>query len=872
MNWKITYYRSVFKPVLLFFLIIAPFFLSAQITDNFTDGNFNASPVWTGHDTDFIVNTNHQLQLNSSGTAESYMRIANSQSLSGSEWNFWINLDFSPSSSNYARIYLASNQPNLSASLNGYYLQFGETLSNDQVELFRQSGTSSISVCRGTTLIANAFSIRVKVTRDNAGLWKLYVDASGGTNYILEASGTDNTHTASSYFGVYCKYTATNSSNFFFDEFYMYAPPDVVPASLDSVNIVSQNELDVYFSEALSSGSAQTIANYSVNNAIGYASAAMQDSANPKLVHLTFGNSFASGQYYTLTVTGVQDLTGNNTINATNLFLFFTPQANDVQINEILADLSPAPSSLPAYEYIELYNRTSFPATLKGWTLSDASSTVTIPDILIQPDSFCLLTSAPATNLFSGISVAGLSSFPSLNDTGDDLILRDAAGAIISVVFFRADWYNDPLKNSGGWSLEQIDPASPCSGRSNWKASADNSGGTPGRKNSVYASLSDIIAPLVSHVAIASSNSIQLYFDEFMDSTTLVTLTSYSVDNEIGNPISANPVEPDYTSVLLTFNSPITAGTIYTISVSGLKDCAGNTISSNNTSQFAIPEPVVQNDIVINEIMFDPKDQGVEWIEIYNRSDKIIDLSEVFLCSQGNNGGFIDISQVAPSGYLILPHNHIVLSTDAGVIKSQYHTTNTTGFIELPSIPSLNNDSDRVLLIDVSQSVIDKLHFNSSWHLPLLNDTKGFSLERVNYENTTQDKNNWHTASESVGGATPAYKNSQYTDGEGGMEVTLSPKVFSPDNDGYNDVLSISYSFDAPGMVGNIHVYDSRGRLEKTLVHNELLATSGTFFWDGITDEKLKARIGIYIIYFEAFDMQGNVKKYKKACVVGGKM
>ena len=78
-------------------------------------------------------------------------------------------------------------------------------------------------------------------------------------------------------------------------------------------------------------------------------------------------------------------------------------------------------------------------------------------------------------------------------------------------------------------------------------------------------------------------------------------------------------------------------------------------------------------------------------------------------------------------------------------------------------------------------------------------------------------------------------------------------------------------------MIGNVQIYDSRGRLEKTLLRNELLATSGTFFWDGITDDpegtgKMKARIGIYIIYFEAFDTKGNVKKYKKSCVVGGKL
>ena len=195
-------------------------------------------------------------------------------------------------------------------------------------------------------------------------------------------------------------------------------------------------------------------------------------------------------------------------------------------------------------------------------------STATLPAITILPDSFYVLTSTSAASAFgTSISVAGVSSFPSLNDTGDDMILRDASGNIISVVFYRSDWYNDPIKQNGGWSLEQIDPNSSCSGKSNWKAAADNSGGTPGIKNSVNASAPDVTPPKVSHTTVLSSNSIRLYFDEYMDSTTLMNISAYTIDNGMGVPILVNPVEPDYTSVLLTLSSPIAAGTIYTVTV-----------------------------------------------------------------------------------------------------------------------------------------------------------------------------------------------------------------------------------------------------------------------------------------------------------------
>jgi hypothetical protein len=42
----------------------------------------------------------------------------------------------------------------------------------------------------------------------------------------------------------------------------------------------------------------------------------------------------------------------------------------------------------------------------------------------------------------------------------------------------------------------------------------------------------------------------------------------------------------------------------------------------------------------------------------------------------------------------------------------------------------------------------------------------------------------------------------------------------------------------------------------------------GTYSWDGIMDDRSKARAGVYVVYFEAFNPNGDVKRYKKACVL----
>ena len=179
----------------LLFIILISAKANAQVIDNFTDGNITANPAWAGDSAQFMVNAAFQLQTNNTIAGASYLSTPSyTSSLNNTEWSFYIKQAFAPSSSNYGRVYLVSSVANLEGALNGYYLQFGEALSNDAVELFRQTGTTSTSVCRGVNgQIAALFAIGVRVTRDAAGIWKLYVDLTGGTSYGLEATVADNT-------------------------------------------------------------------------------------------------------------------------------------------------------------------------------------------------------------------------------------------------------------------------------------------------------------------------------------------------------------------------------------------------------------------------------------------------------------------------------------------------------------------------------------------------------------------------------------------------------------------------------------------------------------------------------------------------------
>ena len=861
--------------MLVVVICLLPIIVFSQLNDDFSDGNFSDDPIWTGSINKFQINSSNQLQLFSDEAGISYLSTENLL-IDETEWHFWVKLSFSPSGNNMARIYFVSDNSDLTSELNGYFLQLGEAGTDDAIELFRQNGNEIFSVCRSNNaLISNSFSIGVKVIRNNTGKWDVYVDYSGGTNYLFECSGLDNTFTTTNFFGVYCKYTISNSKKFYFDDFYIGSEIfDTISPEIILVEVVSSNAIDVKFSESIEKQTSENQDNYFINNEIGNPKSVLLNEFDLSLVHLEFENEFQNRIENILTVTNIEDLSGNKIEETDFAFSLFSAYSFDIVINEIMADPNPI-VSLPDFEYLELLNRTSLPVNLNNWILCIGSSEKEIADVIIEPQGFLILGDDDAAQYLSVFgNFYGFSSF-TLTNSGQTIILKNPEGKIISTVSYSEEWYKNKNKENGGWSLEQIDPDNPCAGVDNWIACEDIGGGTPGRENSVLSSNPDLLPPDLYNVNIIDSQKIKLFFTEPMDSVSLLNTERYYIDHEIGNPIGMELFPPDYRSVILFLNKDLQENIIYSLSIAdSLTDCVGNIIPINTSILFAIPKAADSLDIVINEFLPDPKDDGVRFIEIYNRSEKIIDLSSLLLASYDLFTSNIETPYaISEDGFLFFPGEYFVLSESPEIVQQQYFTSNPDAFIKMKKMPSFTNSEGVVAITNKGFQIIDLFPYSEDMQFPLLNSTEGVSLERLNFDRPTNDRSNWHSAAEDVGFGTPAYENSQFRSFEQiDEQITVSPEIFSPDNDGYNDVLNINYEFNAPGYVANILIYDARGRLIINLVKNELLGTKGCFSWDGIDRDNAKAVIGIYIIYIEIFDLDGNVKYYKKTAVLGGKL
>ena len=866
------------RKTLLLFMLLSVKLTFGQVSDDFSDGNFTSNPTWSGDNSKFFINSSKQLQSSLNSISQSVSLATANYMATNVKWEFTIQMNFDPSATNKMRIYLISDQENLNGSLNGYFVQIGESGATDSYDLYRQTGTTVTKVIDGppkTRANANLVAARLRVTRNDVGKWELFTDITGGTNFTSEGAVTDLTHKNTNWFGVRCDYTATRSNGFIFDDFSVSElTPDLTPPTLISANILDEFNIEAIFSEELSVNSGMFPGNYLLTN-LGKPLSVITTSL-PNVFRLTFKTALTSGAY-SLTVNNVKDLKGNE-INANNIVNFFyvkpyLAKMGDVVINEIFADPTPQ-LGLPLAEFIELWNTTDEYILLKGWKYADLTTTYTFTSDTLKPKQHLILTAnADVNSLITFGKTIGLSSWPTLNNDKDVLKFFNQNGDLIDQVDYTLDWYKDVVKAQGGYSLELIDPKNKCKGIQNWMASNAIIGGTPGQQNSVYQLQHNGEAPKLLTSNIINDLNIKLNFSKSLDSLSAADLVNYMINNGIGNPISALPIGPLFTSVDLKFSIPIAKGVENLLMVNNLTDCAGNVINPQaNSTKLFLAEKIKQGDILISEVLFNPKNEGVDFIEVYNNSNHILDLKELSLANVNSSSDLANIKSVSNISRFMPVKSYWVLTTNAEVIKQQYHIENPNQFIQMSSLPAYNVDKGTVVLL-TDQITVDRFDYNDGMHLALLRNVKGVSLERVSFSKTANDYGNFKSTAQSVGFATPTYRNSQEEDSSiVKNKVSLANKVFSPDGDGYEELLQIDYSFVNHGNIANVNIYTDKGILVRKLQRNASIATKGNFVWDGLNDAGQKSNVGIYIIKFDAYALNGKTESFKQTCVLATKL
>ena len=121
-------------------------FAFAQLSEDFSDGEMVHQPAWMGDTGRFMVNNSFQLQSKSFYRSDTAYLSTSSSYNQNAVWEFYVQMNFDPSTGNLFRYYFISDNQFLNQSLNGYYLQIGESGSSDSYDLFRQTNNSSTKI------------------------------------------------------------------------------------------------------------------------------------------------------------------------------------------------------------------------------------------------------------------------------------------------------------------------------------------------------------------------------------------------------------------------------------------------------------------------------------------------------------------------------------------------------------------------------------------------------------------------------------------------------------------------------------------------------------------------------------------------------
>lgn len=379
--------------------------------------------------------------------------------------------------------------------------------------------------------------------------------------------------------------------------------------------------------------------------------------------------------------------------------------------------------------------------------------------------------------------------------------------------------------------------------------------------------LKDTIPPTWETINITGTNQLTLTFSEAMN----LRQAQFFVDNEMGGP-NQTTISSDSTQIILNFNSNFEKGKLYTVTIKNAFDLEGNALGKTQ-KQIGIAEQPTIGDLIINEVCFNAAEDGAEYFELYNTSEKVIDLSTILFTTRKTDGT-LNSGYLFPVNSLILPDEFLAITTDVEAVKNTYLPPDTANIISSDKWYALNNSGGNLLITNSEKDTIyDEIEYNEGWHHQFINENKGVSLEKINPLLSGLVKDSWHSAASEVNYGTPGYKNSQYRALEQNTAIDdnwiwADPESFSPDNDGINDVCLLHYTTDENGCIANAHIFNPVGVKVKDLLSNQLLSSEGVITWDGTNNNGRIVNSGVYVLLIEVVNPTLNTKKIKKLPIV----
>ncbi|MBC8323460.1 MAG: lamin tail domain-containing protein [Candidatus Marinimicrobia bacterium] len=523
---------------------------------------------------------------------------------------------------------------------------------------------------------------------------------------------------------------------------------------------------------------------------------------------------------------------GNITNNADTVHIKVRYPFGTIRLNEFMAK----PNN-DQTEFIELVSFDAF--NLNGWSFSDNNQQMKrISNFTVENGDYIVLGADssiyPLQNSAAHFVVSE-DGWPSLNNSGDAIFLYDLTGSIIDSLRYDSDW---PLTDE--ISTEKLRPEFASFTSANWGLSTDTTGITPGFSNSITLFDLDgaLLPDLTWHEPLYPKNDESIFlFATVVNSgvTSFEGSIILAIDGDEYGSSDFSTIEPGDTAIHGLEFGPLISGYHY---AEITLDIAGDENNTNDVAGDSILISYDFGDVVLNEFMAVPDSMQSEFVELVSINSVKMDNWSVSDNSMSlKNFSFGD---VAEEQFLVLVADSII---------TEYLPENGNWKIPEGGFPGLNNTSDGIYLYDMTNVIIDSLVYTLDWGI-----VENRSLEKYRPEFLSSDSSRWAVAVNETG-QSPGQANSVYYEqlSKAG-QLVLEPNPFSPDGDGFDDLLYIKYKLPFEYGVISIQIFDVIGRTIAVPYWNMYTAQENIFTWDGKRKNGEAARIGVYIIKVKAAD------------------
>lgn len=794
------------RKFLLLIALLIPFCCSAQFYDDFASSSWDENSEWTGIRNHFIINSQNQLQLSNKGQADTSFVSTRRKIESPFLFEFNATLKFNPSRYNYLRIYLLADHDRFNEFPDGYYILLGGA--DDEISLYKIENKKS-ALITGTSkrIIYNQNNIHVQLTLHTDNTWSLSSRINDEPEYVKQNSEPDLVSYKGSHWGPCCVYTKTYSDKFLFD--YFRISNDNNPEERPLPENPDSEEPD---SEKPGNG-------------------IVTDEDDPEETPSDDPKEENSDE----PVTAIRNL-----------------KFGDLIISEIMANPKGS-AGLPDAEYLELYNQSDTTIPLSQIRFHYDNRTFILPAYNLKPNHYIVLCHPDKQNLFvPEIPVVGVIGFPILANTGKRLYLETLQHTLLYMVCYSDKWYGTE-SSSSGYSMEIVDKENLFASASNWRSSEAALGGTPGAVNSVDAQNPDLTPPWITGHGFTLAGNLEIRFSKPLDLNLSggKLLDKFYID-------SLNYPNRD----ILYLSHESAYPEIKEIDFNQIECLSGNLLLPRNKLTFSVSEKTQQGDILINEILYQPLPGQSGFVELYNRSDRILDLRNHFLSALSEEGRIKTRFPLTDKTTLLMPGEYVVVSLDPLSLFNQYGYHGTPLIIS-PERLSLYKSESILAIMNPDSLIIDRVNYGSSHHTTSRDDKEGISLERKELNDSSAGKY-WRSGDSETGYATPGYANSI----QEGIETEDTPekdsqcefwlpygKVQITGNESAS--LYLCYKLEQDGYWATFRIYDHKGILVKELAKSCPLDTTGEFRWSLENLGSRFAEPGFYILWIEYFNRTG---------------